>query len=50
MRVSNRRDGAFPRKSNNETVTPHRNKQIRLKPEPKENPTYRQEDEEGISE
>ncbi len=40
MRISNKHNGSFPRKSNNEIVTPHVGKILKLKSEskPKENP------------
>ncbi len=40
MRISNKHNGSFPRKSNNEIMTPHEGKILKLKSEskPKENP------------
>ena len=40
MRISNKHDGSFPRKSNNMIVTPHQGKVLKLKSKekPKDNP------------
>ncbi len=38
MKISNKNNGSFPRKSNNETVTPHEGKILKLKTKPKDRP------------